>query len=45
MLAGRSLREVERQEDNVLFLTAAAWLAMIASLVVASVVVAWPWPG
>jgi hypothetical protein len=44
VMSGRSLREVERQEDNVLFLAAAAWLVMIACLAVASVVAAWMWP-
>jgi len=44
VLAGRSLREVERQEDNILLIAAAAWLVMMASLAVASVVAAWLWP-
>ena len=44
ILAGRSLREVERQEDHVLLIAAAAWLVMLACLVVASSVAAWLWP-
>lgn len=31
VLAGRSLREVERQEDTILLIAAAAWLLMLAS--------------
>ncbi len=44
VLAGRSLREVERQEDQVLLLAGAAWLAMLVSLAGASLVAAWLWP-
>ena len=44
MLAGRSLREVERQEDNVLLIAAAAWLLMLGALAVTAVVAAWLWP-
>jgi hypothetical protein len=44
VLAGRSLREVERQEDNTLLIATAAWLVMMATLAVASVVAAWLWP-
>jgi len=44
VMSGRSLREVERQEDNVLLLAAAAWLVMIACLAVASGLAAWVWP-
>lgn len=44
VLVGRSLREVERQEDNTLLIAGAAWLVMLAGLMVASVVAAWLWP-
>ncbi len=44
VMAGRSLSEVERQEDNILLLAAAAWLVMLASLAVASVGASWLWP-
>jgi hypothetical protein len=33
VMAGRSLREVERREDQVLLLVAAGWAAMLAALV------------
>jgi hypothetical protein len=44
VMSGRSLREVERQEDNLLLLAGAAWLVMLASLAVASMVAAALWP-
>lgn len=44
VLAGRSLREVERQEDNVLFIAAVAWLVMLGALAAAALVAAWLWP-
>jgi hypothetical protein len=44
VLAGRSLREVERQEDNVLLIAAAAWLVMLGALAATAVVAAWLWP-
>jgi hypothetical protein len=44
VLAGRSLREVERREDQALLLVAAAWLAMIATLFATALVAAWLWP-
>jgi hypothetical protein len=44
VLAGRSLREVERQEDNALFLAAAAWLVMLGALAATALVAAWLWP-
>ncbi len=44
VLAGRSLREVERQEDNILLLAAAAWIVMLGALAVAALVAAWLWP-
>ena len=44
VLAGRSLGEVERQEDNALFLAAAAWLVMLGALAATAVVAAWLWP-
>jgi hypothetical protein len=44
VLAGRSLREVERREDQALLLVAAAWLAMIATLAATALVAAWLWP-
>ncbi len=44
VLAGRSLREVERQEDNLLLIAAAAWIVMLGALAVAALVAAWLWP-
>jgi hypothetical protein len=44
VLAGRSLREVERQEDNVLVIAAASWIVMIGGVAVAALVAAWLWP-
>ena len=44
VLAGRSLREVERRVDQLLLLVAAAWIATLVGLVVASLVAAWLWP-
>ncbi len=45
VLAGRSLREVERRIDQLLALVAAAWLAGIAGAAVVSVAGAWLWRG
>jgi hypothetical protein len=44
VLAGRSLREVERRVDQLLLLVAAVWIATLVGLVVASFVAAWIWP-
>jgi hypothetical protein len=44
VMAGRSLREVERQEDDILLLAGAAWVAMLIALAVASGIAAWLWP-
>jgi hypothetical protein len=44
VLAGRSLREVERQEDNVLLIAGAAGLVMLGALAATAVVAAWLWP-
>jgi hypothetical protein len=44
VLAGRSLREVERREDQALLIVAAAWLAGLAGLAGASVLAARLWP-
>jgi hypothetical protein len=44
VLAGRSLREVERRENEALLFVAAAWLAMMVALGVAALVAAWLWP-
>ena len=44
VLAGRSLREVERQEDNILLVAAAAWLLMLGVLAVTALFAAWLWP-
>jgi hypothetical protein len=44
VLAGRSLREVERQEDNVLLIVAAAWVVMLGALAATAVVASWLWP-
>jgi hypothetical protein len=44
VLAGRSLREVERQEDNILLVAAAGWVVMIAALAVTALFAAWLWP-
>ncbi len=41
VLAGRSLREVERLEDQDLLVVAAAWGATMAALIVACVAAAW----
>ena len=38
VMAGRSLREVERREDQVLLLVAAGWVVTMAALAVASIV-------
>jgi hypothetical protein len=43
VLAGRSLREVERREDNSLLLAAAAWIVMLGVLPVAALLAAWVW--
>lgn len=40
VLAGRSLREVERREDSILLIAAAAWLVMLVALGVAALVAA-----
>ncbi len=44
VLAGRSLREVERREDQLLLMTAAAWLVGLVGLAGAALVAAWLWP-
>lgn len=44
VLAGRSLREVERQVDNILLLTAAAWLVMLGVLAATALLAARLWP-
>ena len=44
VLGGRSLREVERQEDNILLVAAAAWLLMLGVLAVTALFAAWLWP-
>jgi hypothetical protein len=44
VLAGRSLREVEHREDQLLLLLAAAWIAGIVAIAVASLVAARLWP-
>ena len=41
VLAGRSLREVERLEDQALLLVAAGWAATMAALAVACVAASW----
>ncbi len=41
VLAGRSLREVERLEDQALLLTGAGWAATVSSLAAACLAVAW----
>jgi hypothetical protein len=43
VLGGRSLREVERQEDKVLLIAAAAWLVMLGALAATALVSAWLW--
>ena len=45
VLAGRSLREVERRIDQLLLLVAAAWVAGLAGAAVVSVAGAWLWRG
>ena len=44
VMAGRSLREVERRVDQDLLLVAAAWLAMLLVLAATAIVAAWLWP-
>jgi len=44
VLAGRSLREVERQENDILVIAAAAWLVMMIALAAAALVASWLWP-
>jgi hypothetical protein len=44
VMSGRSLREVERQEDNILLIVAAAWLVMLGALAATAIVAAWLWP-
>jgi hypothetical protein len=44
VLAGRSLTQVEIRENNALLVAAAAWLAMLVALVLASLAAAWLWP-
>ncbi len=44
VLAGRSLREVERREDVVLVIAAGAWLVSLGALAGASLLAAWLWP-
>ncbi len=44
VLAGRSLREVERQVDNILLVAAAGWVVMLGALGVTALVAAWLWP-
>jgi hypothetical protein len=44
VLAGRSLREVERREDQLLLTVAAVWLAMLVALAATALVAAWLWP-
>ncbi len=44
VLAGRSLREVERREDQLLLLVAAAGGVMLVGLALAALVAAWLWP-
>jgi hypothetical protein len=44
VLAGRSLREVERQEGNILLVSAAAWVVMLGALAVTTLFATWLWP-
>lgn len=44
VLAGRSLREVGREVDNILFVAAAGWVVMLGALAVTAVTAAWLWP-
>jgi membrane protein DedA with SNARE-associated domain len=44
VLAGRSLRRVEEQEASAELIAGAAWLVMLAALVLAAIVAAWFWP-
>ena len=44
VLAGRSLREIERQTDNIRTLVAAAWFLMVVALIIAALVAAWLLP-
>jgi hypothetical protein len=45
VLAGRSLREVERHEDSILLIATAAWAVMMVALAATALVAAWIWPG
>lgn len=45
VLAGRSLAQVEIRENDALLIAAAAWLAMLVALALASLAAAWLWPG
>ena len=42
--AGRSLRLVEERESAEMLIVAAAWVATLVGLVVASLMAAWLWP-
>jgi hypothetical protein len=44
VLAGRSLREVEQREDEMLLLVVSAWLVTMAALAAASLIAAFLWP-
>ena len=44
VVAGRSLREVERREDGLLAIAGAAWLAMLVGLAGASLTASLLWP-
>ena len=44
VLGGRSLREVEREEANIVLLAVAAWLVMLGALALTALVAAWLWP-
>jgi hypothetical protein len=44
VLAGRSLREVERQEDNIMLVAVAGWIVILGTLAVTALVAAWLWP-
>lgn len=44
VLAGRSLREVEQREDDLLLIVTLAWLVILVALATAALVAAWLWP-
>ncbi len=44
VLAGRSLRHVEQEEDSMTALAVVAWVVMLVALAVSAAVASWLWP-